>query len=178
MSVHLGEHTGTKAVLEFQALCSNNIAVIATDNTMVVAYIKKGGGGGGYFGCSLYPTVENPDLVLQEIGDSSPTHSKPAECHSNKLSSLGQTIQTEWSLLPEDFHAMCSRLHQPQVDLFPTRFNNKLPQLVSPVLDPQAWAVYALSLPWEDLNPYAFLPVAILGKGLRSCRTTRARESF
>ena len=63
------------------------------------------------------------------------THSRPAECHSNKLSSLGQTIQTEWSLLPEVFQAICTRRHQTQVDLFATRFNNKLPQLVSPVLD-------------------------------------------
>ena len=62
---------------------------------------------------------------------------------ANKLSRLGQTIQTEWSLHPEVFQAICSRWHQPQVDLFTTRFNNKLPQFVSPVPDPQAWAVDA-----------------------------------
>ena len=83
---------------------------------------------------------------------------------ADKLSRLGQTIQTEWSLHPEVFQAVCSRWHQPQVDLFATRFNNKLPQFVSPVPDPQAWAVDALSLFWEDLDPYAFPPAAILGK--------------
>ena len=54
--------------------------------------------------------------------------------------------------------------HQPQVDLFATRFNNKLPQFVSPVPNPQAWEVDALSLYWEDLNPYVFPPAVILGK--------------
>ena len=49
---------------------------------------------------------------------------------ANKLSRLGQTIQTEWSLHPEVFKAICSRWHQPQVDLFATRFNNKLPPFV------------------------------------------------
>ena len=83
---------------------------------------------------------------------------------ADKLSRLGQTIQTEWSLHPEVFQAICSRWHKPQVDLFATRFNNKLPQFVSPVPDPQAWAVDALSLCWEDLDPYAFPPAAILGK--------------
>ena len=83
---------------------------------------------------------------------------------ADELSRLGQTIQTEWSLHPEVFQAVCSRWHQPQVDLFATRFNNKLPQFVSPVPDPQAWAVDALSLSWEDLDPYAFPPAAILGK--------------
>ena len=84
---------------------------------------------------------------------------------ADKLSRLGQTIQTEWSLHPEVFQAVCSRWHQPQVDLFATRFNNKLPQFVSPVPDPQAWAVDALSLSWEDLDPYAFPPAAIWQSG-------------
>ena len=52
----------------------------------------------------------------------------------------------------------------PASDLFATRFNNKLPQFVSPLPIPLAWAVDALSLLWEDLNVYAFPPVAILGK--------------
>ena len=40
----------------------------------------------------------------------------------------------------------------------------QLAWLVSPLPEPQAWAVDALSLPWEDLDPYAFPPAAILGK--------------
>ena len=83
---------------------------------------------------------------------------------ADKLSRLGQTIQTEWSLHPEVFHAICCQRHQAQVDQFATRFNNKLPHFMSPVPDPQAWAVYALSLSWEDLDPYAFSPAAILDK--------------
>ena len=35
---------------------------------------------------------------------------------ADKLSRLGQTIQTEWSLHPAVFQAVCSRWHQPQVD--------------------------------------------------------------
>ena len=55
---------------------------------------------------------------------------------ADKLSRLGQTIQTEWSVHPEVFQAICSRWHQPLVDLFATRFNSKLPQFVSLVPDP------------------------------------------
>ena len=83
---------------------------------------------------------------------------------ADKLSCLGQTIQTEWSLLQEVFQAICRRWHRPQIDLFATRFNNKLPQFVSPVPDSLAVAVDALSLQWEDLDAYAFPPAAILGK--------------
>ena len=83
---------------------------------------------------------------------------------ADKLSRPGQTVQMEWSLSPGIFQAICNRWHRPQVDLFATRFNNKLPQFVSPVPDTQAWAVDDLSLSWEGLDPYAFPPAAILGK--------------
>ena len=82
---------------------------------------------------------------------------------ADKLSRLGQTIQTEWSLLPEVFQTLCNRWHQPQIDLFATRFNNKLPLFVSPVPDPMATAVDALILSWENLDAYVFPPTAILG---------------
>ena len=116
-------------------------------------------------GPTLCPIMENLDLVYQETSNSKARHI-PGRLNvvADKLSRLGQTIQTEWSLLPEVFQAICSRWHRPQIDLFATRFNNKLPLFVSPVPDPLATAVDALSLSWEDLDAYAFPPTAILGK--------------
>ena len=109
--------------------------------------------------------MENSDLVYQETGYSqSSIYPRRLNVIADKLSRLGQTIQTEWSLSPDVFQAICHRWHQPTGDLFATRFNNKLPQFVSPVPDPQTWAVDALSLSWEGLDPYAFPPAAILGK--------------
>ena len=70
---------------------------------------------------------------------------------ADKLSRVGQTIQSDL------FTQTCSRPYVPGG-------TNKLPQFVSSVPDPQAWAVDALSLSWEDLDLYAFPPVAILGK--------------
>ena len=145
------------ALKEFQDLCSNQIVLVATDNTTVVSYINKEG------------SMRSGPLCapLWRILTKSPTHSRPAgrlNVVADKLARLGQTIQTEWSLLPEVFQTICSRWHRPQIDLFATRFNNKLPLFVSPVPDPLATAVDALSLPWADLDAYAFPPVAILGK--------------
>ena len=95
---------------------------------------------------------------------------------ADKLSRLDQTIQTEWSLFPEVFQAIYSRWHRPQIDLFAIRFNNKLVQFVSPVPYPQTWAVDALSLPWEDLDPYAFPPAAILGKMVEKLQNCPCRR--
>ena len=104
---HLGEHTarGTwslpesklhinylelKAVFlglkKFQDPCLNQIVLIATDSTTVVAYIIKEEGDEAE--PSVCSAMNNPDLVLQETGDcQSQTHSRPAECDSR------QTIQ-------------------------------------------------------------------------------------
>ena len=115
-------------------------------------------------GHTVCPTMENLDLVYQTSSNSKSPHI-PGRLNmvAEKLSRLGQTIQTEWSLLHEVFQAICSRWHRHQIDLFATRFN-KLPRFVSPVPDPLAVAVDALSFQWEDLDAYAFPPAAILGK--------------
>ena len=151
------------ALKEFQDLCSNNIVLLATDNTTVVAYINKEGGMKSGSLCALmwrilsWCTRKQVTLKARHILGQ-------LNGIADKLSRLDQTIQMDWSLHPEVFKAICFRWHQPQVDLFATRFNNKLPQFVAPVPVPQAWAVDALSLSWENLDPYAFPPAAILGK--------------
>ena len=75
---------------------------------------------------TLCPTMENLDLVNQETSDSKARHI-PGRLNvvADKLSRLGQTIQTEWFLLPEVFHSICSRWQRPKIDLFAMRFSNK-----------------------------------------------------
>ena len=82
----------------------------------------------------------------------------------DKLSRHIQVIQTEWSLSQQVFNLLCSRWARPHVDQFATQFNRKLPKFVSPVPDQTAWAVDALSLPWENLDAYAFPPVSLLSQ--------------
>ena len=135
------------ALKEFQNLCVDKIVLIATDNTTVVAYINKEGGMRSGPLCALlwriltWCSQRQVTLKARHI---------PGRLNviADKLSRLGQTIQTEWSLLPEIFQQICNQWHRPQVDLFATRFNHKLPQFVSPVPDSLAIAVDALTLPW------------------------------
>ena len=181
---HLGEHTarGSWSVREsklhinflelkavflalkgFQHLCTARIVLVATDNTTVVAYINKEGGMRSGPLCALLWRILTwcTNLQITLKARHIPGH---LNVIADKLSRLGQTIQTEWSLLPEVFQQICNQWHRPQIDLFATRFNHKLPQFVSPVPDSLAVAVDALTLPWDDLDAYAFPPTAILGK--------------
>ena len=55
-------------------------------------------------GPPVCPLVENPDLVYHKTGyPQSQTHSRRAECGSRQAIKVGQTNQTEWSLLSEVF---------------------------------------------------------------------------
>ena len=135
------------ALKEFQDLCIHKIVLVETDNTTVVSYINKEGGMRSGPLCALlwriltWCTRNQVTLKARHI---------PGRLSvvTDKLSRLGQTTQTECSLLQEVFQAICNRWHRPQIDLFATRFNNKLPLFVSPLPDPLATAVDALSLPW------------------------------
>ena len=55
------------ALKEFQNLCCNKTVLIATDNTIVVAYTTKKG---DEIRLSVCPTVENTVLVYQETSNS------------------------------------------------------------------------------------------------------------
>ena len=119
---------------------------------------------GDEVGLPVCPTVENPVLVHQETGNSQGmSHPQPSEHnsrqaiqtwpdHSNRVVPSPRSVSSY--MLPVALAPSGLVCHQIQ----------QLPQFVSPVPDPQAWAVDALSLSWENLDPYAFPPAAILGK--------------
>ena len=105
---HLNERTARGT---WSDLCSNNIVLVATDNTIVVAYINKEGGMKSGSLCALlwrilsWCTKKQVTLKARHI---------PGWLNviADKLSRLGQTIQTEWSLHPEVFQAICHQIQQ------------------------------------------------------------------
>ena len=151
------------ALKQFQQLCRNQIVLIASDNTTVVSYINKEGGmrSGSLraFLWRLLSWCNHRQIVSQ-------ARYIPGRLNviADKLSPHNQIIQTEWSLHQEVFNQICNIWHWPQIDLFATRYNNKLPKFVSLVPDQKALAIDALSLSWEGLDLYGFPPVALLGK--------------
>ena len=109
--------------------------------------------------------MENLDLVYQTSSNSkSPTYPRAAECGSRQAIQTGPDHSNRMVPPSRGFPSYMQQVAPPSDDLFATRFNNKLPQFVSPVPDSLAIAVDALSMPWENLDAYAFPPAAILGK--------------
>ena len=65
--------------------------------------------------------------------------------------------------------------HFPNVDLFATRFNHRLPLYVSPVQDYKALAIDALSMDWNHLHAYAFPPFILIPAVLEKIRQHQCR---
>ena len=115
-------------------------------------------GGRHEVGPTLCPTLENLDLVYRETSDSEgPTHSRPPKCGGRQTVQIGTDCSNRMVPPSRGFSSPVQQV-APASDLFATRFNNKVPLFVSPVPDPMATAVDALSLSWEDLDAYAFPP--------------------
>jgi hypothetical protein len=91
------------------------------------------------------------------------------------LSRKSGVIQTEWTLSHGSLAPLWEAWGRPSIDLFATRFNYRLPLFVSPVEDPRAWAVDALSRSWVGLSAYAFPPLALLHRVLLKAEAERPR---
>ena len=151
------------ALKSFEHLCRDQIVPIATYNTTVISYINREDGMRSGSLCALLWRLlfwcRSRGIILR--ARHIPGH---LNVIADKLSRHNQVIQTEWSLFQQLFNLLCSRWARPHVDLFATWLNHKLPMFVSPVPDPTAWAVDALSLSWENLDAYAFPPISLLNQ--------------
>ena len=96
------------ALKKFQNLCVDKIVLVATNNTTVVAYINKEGGMRSGPLCAILSRILTR-CSLRQVTLKARHIPGRLNVIADKLSRLGQTIQTEWSLLPEVFQQICNR---------------------------------------------------------------------
>ena len=89
---------------------------------------------------------------------------------ADSLSRDGQILPTEWSLHPQILTRLWEHWDRPNLDLFATHRNRKMEVFVSPIPDPEAYDVDALSISWKGMYAYAYPPTAILPKVLAKAR--------
>ena len=161
------------ALREFLPHLQNQSVMLSTDNSTVVAYILKQGGTHSPSLCLLAWQLL---LFCQDKNILLSVRHLPGRLNviADKLSRSSRPLLAEWSLSMEVLLPIFNLWGRPMVDLFATRWNNRLPLFVSPILDPSAWAVDALSLRWDNLIAYVFPPFnmipEVLDKLLSSTR--------
>lgn len=93
---------------------------------------------------------------------------------ADSLSRKNQIIPSEWTLHPEILLPLWAMWGLPTIDLFATWKTTRLPRYVSPIPDPEAWRINALTFHWEQSLMYAFPPWSILGELLKKVLDVQA----
>ncbi len=154
------------ALKNFSALLKGKVVMFLCDNSTTVWHLRKAGGVKVW---QLYALTWLIYSKANKMGITIQIRHIPGALNviADRLSRKGQIQQTEWSLHPHVFKRICSTLYKPMIDGFATADNTKLPLYISPVPDPAAYSVDALSVPWTGLCLYLFPPVRILSQVLR-----------
>ena len=92
------------------------------------------------------------------------------------LSCPNQVIGSEWTLHQELVDHLVHKWPA-VIDLFATSLTARLPVYFSPASDSRAAGTDALLQPWDNLQAYAFPPIAIIRRVLVKLRSSRNCES-
>ena len=175
LSINMRELLAVQLGLQaFEHLIVGMSVALFCDNTTTVAYLCRPG---GTFSSALNSTAREV-LLWAEIrrirllpqfimGLSNVT--------ADALSRPNQVIGSEWTLHQEVVDQLVHRWPA-MIDLFATSLTARLPVYFSPASDPRAAGTDALLQPWDDLQAYAFPPIAIIRRVLLKLRSSRNCE--
>ena len=158
---------------QFHPSLAGKRVLLHTDNTTVLCYINKQRGARSW---TLSDTTEELLLWCACQSIQLPAKYVPGKLNilADLLSRPHMVLQSEWTLVHAVLKPVWSTWFTPHIDLFATWFSHRLPVYVSPVPDPAAWAVDALSIPRSNLQSYSFPPIPIIGKVLKKARDEKA----
>jgi len=175
LHINVLELLAVRKVLEhFAEELRGMTVMVASDNSTTVAYIRKQGGTRSRkllkVTQELYQWLEMYNIVLK-------SRHVPGRLNvlADGLSRDGQILPTEWSIHPQVLLILWKVWERPMIDMFATSQNNKMELYVSPIPDPKAFAIDALSLDWKGMGMYAFPPTAILTKVLEKVKLQPCR---
>ena len=139
---------------------------VLTDNTTALAYVKHMGGVRSSqcneLAQQIWRFCEEHTIWIT-IAHVPGVHNVVADYKSRHFSD-----NVEWTLSPRLFDRICDHFGLPDIDLFASRLNNKLPIYVSFTPDPGAFAIDAFTIAWNQFNFfYAFPPFSCISKVLR-----------
>ena len=175
LSINMRELLAVQLGLQaFEHLIMGMSVALFCDTTTTVAYLRRSG---GTFSSTLNATAREVllwaesrriRLLPQFIMGSS-------NVNADALSRPNQVIGSEWTLHQEVVDQL---VHEwpAVIDLFATSLTARLPVYLSPASDPRAAGTDALLQPWDDLQAYAFPPIAIIRRVLLKLRSSKNCE--
>ena len=174
LSINLRELLAVQyGLLALEHLLVGLSVALFCDNTTTVAYLRRSG---GTFSSTLNATAREILLWAETnrvrllprfiMGSSNVT--------ADILSRPNQVIGSEWTLHQEVVDHLVHKWLA-VIDLFATSLTARLPVYFSPASDSRAAGTDALQ-PWDNLQAYAFPPIAIIRRVLVKLRSSRNCE--
>ena len=160
------------ALQESLPVVRGKIVAVFSDNQTALAYIVKQGGTKSW---SLFNLVRDLIFWLEKHNIELMPQFIAGEKNvvADALSRKGQVLPTEWTLHQQVCDQLWRLWGQPQVDLFATSLNKRLPNYMAPHADPQAIAVDAFLQDWSNGDHYAFPPFAVIRKVINKFRNSQ-----
>lgn len=155
----------------FVANESNCAILLRVDNTTAISYINR-------MGSIQFPHLNKLTRSIWQWCEKRHLFifASYVNTKENKADSASRIINpdTEWELSDEIFSSITQKLGKPEIDLFASRSNTKCEQFVSWKQDPDAIAVDAFTISWQDKYFYAFPPFSLVLKCIRKIIDDRA----
>ena len=126
---------------------------LMSDNATVVSYLSKEG---GTVSVSLYWQAREVLLIARELNIFLLVKHNPGDRNAlaDLLSRKDKVVYTEWTLVQSVVGTIFNIWDKPNVYLFNTLLNNRLPVFVSPMADHLAVDVDAMSITWRGMYAY------------------------
>lgn len=135
------------------------------DNTTALAYLRNQGGTRSF---PLYQKAKDILFWCRDQGITLSVQFVPGKLNAlaDQLSRSRQLLPTEWTICHSALQKVWSRWQKPLIDLFATKYTNRLILYVSPVSDPAALATDAFAITWRGLQAYAYPPTSLIPRVL------------
>ena len=171
LSINLSEMMAVQnCLLQFSLLLRGKTIALFCDNVMTVAYLRRSGGTRSQVlflkAREILLWIESMQITILPQFIQSSLNSR-----ADLLSRSNLVIGSEWTLHQEVVQDL---LHQwpAIIDLFATSLTARLPMFFAPAWEPKAAGVDAFLQPWDNLQAYAFPPIAIIKKVLLKLRAS------
>ena len=133
---------------------------IKSDNTTAIAYINKKGGSHNMLlndmAVDIWETCRAWGAVISAAHIPG-AHNVLADTASREFQDAA-----EWSIPQRTFSKIIKIFGKPDIDLFASRLNKKLPKYVSWKPDPESTFIDAMDMSWENSFIYLFPPFSML----------------
>ena len=152
------------------------VVLAECDNTTAVAYLNKQGGTRSQTLCQEAMAIH--EWLISHQVHLSAVHRPGVNNHLADFLSRNRPNPTEWALADSVCARLWERWGRPQVDVFASHLNHKLPSWFSRSPHQSALGIDALQQSWADLEIYAFPPFNLIQRTLVKIRDEGVRKAI